>query len=121
MCTIPGEVPNFDQTGCIVCPSTKIASNGQCVDCPTGKIPNDDHTNCFEEDIQCPNNCTNSSQGTCNKMTGVCSCKNQFDCPGKGSFNIYVNTEGWVGGQSIVYVYKLNDSFCLLCLFTRGR
>ena len=26
-----------------------------------------------------------------------------------------------VGGWSIVYVYKLNDSFYLLCLFTRGR
>ena len=39
----------------------------------------------------------------------------------KGPFNIYVNKERWVGGQSNVYYYKVNTLFHLLCLFTRGR
>ena len=39
----------------------------------------------------------------------------------KGPFNIYVNKERWVGGQSNVYYYKVNTLFYLLCLFTRGR
>ena len=34
---------------------------------------------------------------------------------GKGPFNIYVNKERWVGGQSNVYYYKVNTLFYLLC------
>ena len=32
----------------------------------------------------------------------------------KGAFNNYVDRKGWIGGQSNVYAYKIND----LSLFT---
>ena len=43
----------------------------------------------------------------------------QFSC--QGVFNSYVNKQRWVGGQSIVYVYELNDVFTyFVCLLGVG-
>ena len=37
-----------------------------------------------------------------------------------GAFNNYVDRRGWVGGQSSVYAYKVNDLFLLTLFVYKG-
>ena len=38
----------------------------------------------------------------------------------KGPFNNYIDREGWVGGNSNVYVHIINDLFSLALLVYEG-
>ena len=38
----------------------------------------------------------------------------------KGTFTIYVDMKGWVGGQSNVYAHKVNDHFLFTSIVYKG-